>query len=165
MRGFRYLVIVVGLAAAACLVAGVYGYAARRTAQVQGYPLEVSVDSTGMDQYTQQLYQSMQNILNGYTGLPADRLNYYAAVNDANGWVIVGWGGFITNVQPNGSNFVVTLTVRPTLSSDTQGACGAILNADYSEIYEVFGDGTFLYTGFLDPLGLAGRLPQDIAVF
>jgi hypothetical protein len=131
-------------------------------AQALGLPLGVAFDPTNLDQNTQQLYQSMQNSLNGSTFVPNDRTNYYSAVINVNGFVLNDWGGIITNVQPNANGFLVTVDVVPSLSSDTVGPNAIICDSDYSEQYQVFGDGSFQYVGFLDTQGLAGQMPRTI---
>lgn len=150
----------------AVLLKVVHAYAPATAAilavQVPGLPLSVMFDPTNLDQNTQQLYQSMQDSLNGSTFVPNDRTNYYSQVNNVNGFTLNGWQGIITNVQPNPNGNLVTVDVLPGLSSDDVGACAIICDSDYSEQYQVFGDGTFQYIGFLDPQGLGGLMPQTI---
>jgi hypothetical protein len=111
-----------------------------------------------------QTYQNMANILNGYADVPADRTNYYSAVDNANDCEITGWQAIISNVQPNCNGYLVTLSIIPTLASNTFGQSAVIMDSDYSEQYQVNNDGSFTYEGFLDPNGLAGEMPS-IATF
>jgi len=134
-------------------------------AQNLGLPLGVMFDSTNMDPNTQQLYQNMQDSLNGSTFVPNARTNYFSAVYNVNGFEVSSWQSIITNVQPNADgSHLVTIDVLPCMSSDTVGACSIILDSDYSEQYQVFGDGSFQYVGFLDPQGLAGQMPLIVGL-
>jgi hypothetical protein len=127
--------------------------------QAPALPLRVSFNPDNLDANTQQLYQSMSDALDGFADVPNDRSNYYSAVNNVNGFVVLGWGGCITNVQPNGNGNLVTIAVTPPLAADGVGALALIIDSEYAEQYQVFADGTFQYVGFLDPLGFAGQMP------
>ena len=123
----------------------------------------VSYDETVITDPTQrQLYQSLADVLNGWQQIPNDRLNYYSAVDNQNGYAITGWQGIITTVQPNNNGYSVTVSITPTLTTDAAGSQSVPMTADYSEVFQVNHDNTFQYTGFLDPQRLAGHLP-DIA--
>ena len=120
----------------------------------------VSYDTqTNLDPNTAQLYQTLASVLNGSLRVPNDRLNYYSAVNSQNDCQILGWEGIVTGVAPNANGYLVTLDVHPYLGSVTDGASAFVVSGDYSEQYQVNNDGSFQYTGFLDPQGLAGQLP------
>ena len=126
-------------------------------------PLSVMFDPSNLDANAQQLYQAMQNTMNGYAIMPADRTTYYSAVNNVNGYVVNGWQGIITNVQPNAQGNLVSIDMIPGLSSDT-AACGMIVDTDYSEQYQVFADGTFQFVGAFYAPGSAGQMPTIIGL-
>ncbi len=137
---------------------------AKASLQQPGLPLSLMFDSSILDANAQQLYQSMQDVINGYAITPADRTTYYSAVNNANGHVVNGWQGIITNVQQNANGYLVSIDVIPSLSSDTGSACEIVFDSDYSEQYQVFADSTFQYVGSLDPQGLAGQMPVIVGL-
>jgi hypothetical protein len=111
-----------------------------------------------MDQI--QLYQNIATTLSGFNQVPNDRLTYYSAVNNNNNCTIVGWGGFITGIQPNCNGYLVSVLVTPSLSSPVYGGAAIVIGADYTEQYQVNNDGSFQYLNSLDPQGLAGQMPD-----
>jgi hypothetical protein len=131
--------------------------------QQPGLPLNMSFDPSNLDANTQQLYQSMQDAINGYAITPANRTTYFSAVYNSNGFVANGWAGTITNVQPNGNGYLVSVDVIPCMSCEW-AACAIIVDSDYYEQYQVFPDGTFQYVGSFDPQGLAGQMPTIIGL-
>lgn len=93
----------------------------------------VSYDTkANLNQGEVQLYQNMVNLLNGYANVPQDRLNYFSALNNANGCTITGWQGYISNVQPNCNGYAVTISITPTLASNTYGQAAVVYDSDYS---------------------------------
>ena len=116
---------------------------------------QVSVDwGLTLDDDTQQLYQQMADLLTTVTDIPADRLNYYSAVNNAE-WVIGGWNGMVDNVQPAaGGGYLITVSAVPYFPDRTQVA----IYSEYTEQY-LINQGTMTYVGFQDPNHLAGTMP------
>jgi hypothetical protein len=162
MKIRRWQIAIASLACAACLFKTVRSRVVpppARAAVVDGLPLGVCFSPLNLDQATQQLYQNMVNILNGYTGVPNDRLNYYSAIVNADGYSVGVWTGGISSVQPNCNGYLVTVLVTPAFSSPDYGPVGVPVDSDYSEQYQVFNDNTFQYVGSLDPQGLAGQMP------
>jgi len=137
---------------------------AKASLQQPGLPLSVMFDASNLDANTQQLYQSMQNSIDGFAITPADRASYYSAVNNVNGYTVNSWQGIITNVQQNANGYLVSVDVLPGLSEDNGSACAITANSDYSEQFQVFADGTFQYVGSLDPQGLAGQMPVIVGL-
>ncbi len=103
------------------------------------------------------IYQQMASAIAGVNSIPADRTNYYSMVVNQPGFTVNGWTGMVNDVAADGNsgNFV-TVAVFPLLTSDQFGYPTQIAS-DYSERYNVAGDGTITYLGFLDPQGLAGQ--------
>lgn len=137
--------------------------ASRAKLQQPDFPLGLTFDPTNLDAYTQQLYQTMQNIINSYAISPNDRIIYYSAVDNVNGYMVNGWQGIITNVQQNANGYLASIDVLPDLSSDS-AASAIIVDSDYSEQFQVFPDGSFQYTRSFDPLGQAGQMPTIIGL-
>ena len=131
--------------------------------QQPGLPLSVMFDGSNLDPNTKQLYQTMQNAIDGFAITPADRPTYYSAVNNVNGYVVNGWQGIITNVQANANGNLVSIDVIPALSSDA-AACAIIVDSDYSEHYQVFPDGTFQFVGAFFAAGSSGQMPTIIGL-
>ena len=158
--------VIVATLAIAGLCTMIYTQSSRRAAasysQQPGLPLVVTFNPTNRDANTQQLYQTMQNLINGFAMTPADRMTYYSAMNNVNGYVIDSWCGFITNVQQNANGYLVSIDVLPEISG--AAACAIVTGVDYSEQYQVFADGSFQYVGSLDPQGLAGQMPGVIGL-
>lgn len=109
-----------------------------------------------LDANTQALYQHMADLLSGVTAVPNDRLNYYSAVNRPPDWVIGGWTGMVTDVQPSvGGGHVVTVTANPVFPDWTS----VTIFSDYSEHYNIDQFNNIVYVGFSDPNNWAGKMP------
>jgi hypothetical protein len=112
----------------------------------------------------QALYQQMATDLQDVAAIPNDRLNYYSAVNNPPNYVIRGWGGTVQNVQPDCcGGYLVTVFVKPHLSTTAYGNSTIILTSDYCEIYQVTND-VPQYVSFTDPAGLAGQMPDFLGL-
>ncbi len=157
----RYAVLVVALGTAT-LFAMIHTHTSHQAAgaslQQPGLPLSVMFDSSNLDQTTRQLYQAMQDALDGYAVTIDARTAYYSAVDNVNGYTVNGWQGIITDVEQNANGYLVSIDVVPGLSADWT-ACAVIVDSDYSEQYQVNNDGSVVYVGSLDPKGLAGQMP------
>ena len=136
-----------------------------RAARLQqpGLPLSVMFDGSNLDPDTKQLYQAMQNSIDGFAITPADRPTYYSAVYNVNGYVVNGWQGIITTVQANANGNLVSIDVIPGLSSDAAPSA-MIVDSDYSERYQVFPDGTFQFVGAYYAAGSSGQMPTIIGL-
>ena len=122
----------------------------------QTFPLYVSYDPTGLDPATDQLYQNIENTLQGDSGYPNNRATFFSGYNADNGFTMRGWGAYITAVEPNGNGYLVTLSITPGLSSTTIGTICLIADLNYSEQYQVNNDGTFQYVASFDSNNAAG---------
>lgn len=116
--------------------------------------------SVGLDPATDQTYQKLVGVLNGYATVPATRTVYYSAINNANDCTITGWQAIITNVTPNCNGYAVTLSIIPTLASNTFGQSALIVDSNYSEGYQVNNNGSFTFLGAQDPYNQAGQMPS-----
>ena len=113
--------------------------------------------SLQLDPATQTLYAQMASTLTGYPNVPPDRTNYYSSVVGQAGYSINGWGGLVSNVQPNCYGNLVTVQVFVNLSSDTLGPATIVLSSYYFEQFQVNNDNTINYLGFLDPNATTGQ--------
>lgn len=154
------------LAIAACLIAAL---AALKGVHAQigqppndGPPAFLVVGDPDAPAGSQATFDAMAATLNGSPAIPADRINFFAAVINPPNSVITGWQGVVTGVQPNGTGNQVTVLVSPTLTTDTYGPATIITSSQYSEVYQVNADNTFQYLGFLDPQNMAGQPPAEM---
>jgi hypothetical protein len=144
------------VAATIALVAPSTGHA--RQCPATTFPLLVNFDPTGLDDATVRVYQ---NVLNGFTGLPAGRAAFFSGYSADNGFLIGGWSSLIASVQQNCNGYLVTLNVAPGMSSNSGTDC-VINDLIYSEIYQVNNDGTFNYVSSLDPNNQSGLVSNSI---
>ncbi len=123
----------------------------------------VEVDFTlVLDDATTALYQQCANTLGGYTGIPAARPDFYSAVDQPPDYVINGWLGFVTDVQPLPTGgYTVTVRVCPQLSSTEYGPV-TVVSGDYSERYTIDANNHVQYLDSLDPEGMSGQVPDSI---
>ena len=128
----------------------------------QTTPLEVDYDPTGLDPATDQLYQNIENTLQGDSGYPNNRATFFSGYNANNGFTMRGWGAYITAVEPNGNSYLVTLRICPGLYSPNIGACCIILDLAYTEQYQVNAGGTYQYINSFDPMNAAGLVSSQI---
>jgi hypothetical protein len=123
------------------------------------FPLSVTF-ADGLDPQTAALYQNIANTLNGFTGYPVNRANFFAGYVNA-GYTIYGWNAVIFAAQQNGNGYLVTLGVAPGMSP-SNGRDIIINDLAYSEQYQVNNDGTFAYVGSLDPNNQAGMVSTSL---
>ena len=119
----------------------------------------VYVDSyLTLDQATLALHQQMATALSGYATVPADRTNYFSALNNNPAFDFGYWAACIDTVQAVQGGTVVTVAVYPVFSN----RASILTPNDYTEQYLVGNDGSITFQGSADPNGYAGQMPGTV---